>query len=57
MVVVGGDLDEPVDDGEEGGPAVGGPGGFQGGLVELDGAVELLEDDVEVVLELREREF
>lgn len=36
VVVELGDLDEPVDDGEEGRPLMRGPGGAEDGLVELE---------------------
>lgn len=42
MVGVASELEEPVDDGAEGGPGVRGAGGAEGGSVEFDGAIEVL---------------
>lgn len=52
MVGVAGELDEPVEDREEGRPGMRGAGGSKGGAVELDGAAEVLEDGDKVVVEV-----
>lgn len=49
LVGEAGELDEPVEEGDERGPGVGGAGGFQNGAGDLDGAGEVLEEVEEVV--------
>lgn len=49
-----GELDEPIEDGEEGGPGVGGSRCFEGGAVKLDRAAEVAEEGGEVIVEVDE---
>lgn len=52
VVVVAGDLDHPMEDGDDGGEGVGGGRGFEGGFLEGEGAAEVGEEEGEVVLHL-----
>lgn len=50
MVGNAGKLDEPVEDGEEVRPGVGGAGGLESGAIELEGAMEVAEEGGKVVV-------